>query len=284
MKPVVIEVNSFKEIIGEIINSYPLSNHISLEKKCYDDRNIYIIKPENNKNMDEIIVKHWITLLIQTIIIDVYGESLIDKRLVKLLKTIDKIEKEEIKKNVIILLNDYEHFTNEKNDINNEIIELIFENNLFNIDGYLRFKSYKINSLIDKSIEIVIEDIEIESEYNEFVNMLQYYVETQIPLIDMVNVIIEKDDFKLYDSTNSIIKSQTINEIIEDIYFEDINKSDILVSSLIILAPRKIVLHIENDKEEDLLMVLRRIFKDKLTICYGCDVCQFNIKKNKDSE
>jgi hypothetical protein len=98
----------------------------------------------------------------------------------------------------------------------------------------------------------------------------------------MVNVVIEKDDFKLFDSYNNKIESQSINEVIDDIYFDDINKSDILVSSLIVLAPKKIMMHLENDKEEDLLNILKKIFRDRLSFCYGCNICRFNIKKNNE--
>lgn len=284
MEPIVIEVSSFRKKVHEIINRYPLNNQINLENKNYKDRDIYIILPENNNNINEKIIQDWVTLLIQYIFFEVYAESLINKRLIKLLKAVGKTEKIEIRKGVIQLLHGYEHCSKEKSAIYDEIMASILVNNLFNIDGYLRFKPHKINSLIDKSIEMVIEDMEMESEYNEFIDMLQYFVDGQIPLIDMVNVIIEKDDFKLFDSYNNQIESQSINEIMDDIYFDDINKSDILVSSLIVLAPKEIVLHIENDKEEDLLMVLRKIFKNKLSFCYGCNICRFNMVKNKDSE
>lgn len=284
MDPVVIEVSSFRKKVHEIINKYPLDNQIILDNKNYEDRNIYIIKTENNNNINEKIIQDWTTLLIQYIIFEVYTDSLINKRLIKLLKAVGKKEKTEIRNGVIQLLKDDEHCSKEKSAIYDDIMSSILVNNLFNIDGYLRFKSDKINSLIDKSIEMVIEDMEMESEYNEFIDMLQFYVDGQIPLIDIVNVIIEKNDFKLFDSNNNQLESQSINEIIDDLYFDNINKSDILVSSLIVLAPKEIVLHIENDKEEDLLMVLRKVFKNRLSFCYGCNICGFNMVKNKDNE
>ncbi len=192
MEPVVIEVSSFRKKIHEIINKYPLDNQIIFENINYEDRNIYIFKSENNNNINEKIIQGWTALLIQSIIFEVYMESLINKRLIKLLKAVGKKEKTEIKNGVIQLLKDYEHCSKEKSAIYDEIMASILVNNSFNIDGYLRFKPHKINSLIDKSIEMVIDDMEMESEYNEFIDMLQFYVDGQIPLIDMVNVIIEK--------------------------------------------------------------------------------------------
>lgn len=284
MGPITIEINSYRKKVHEIIDLYPLDNIINMEINKFDDRTIYMIKADKENNTEKIDLYNWTTKLIQNIILKVYGMKLINNRLIKLLKAVGKEEKDEIRNGVILILSDDDSCSKEKAAIKNEIRESLLENNLFNIDGYLRFKSHKINCLIDKSIEIVVDDMEMESEYNEFIDMLQFYVDGQIPMIDMVNVIIEKDDFKLFDSYNNKIESQSINEVIDDIYFDDINKSDILVSSLIVLAPKKIVLHIENDKEEDLLIVLKKIFRNRLSFCYGCNICRFNIKKNNDGE
>ena len=283
MESITIEINSFRKKTHEIIDLYPLDNMINMEIIKYDDRTMYMFKL-NKANSEMKDIYNWATRLIQNIIIKVYGAKLINKRLVKLLKAVGKEEKDEIRNGVILLLNDDDICCKEKTAIKKEIEDALLENNLFNIDGYLRFKSQKINGLIDKSIELVIDDMEMESEYNEFIDMLQFYVDEQIPMIDMVNVIIEKNDFKLFDSYNNKIENESINEVIDDIYFDDINKSDVLVSSLIVLAPKKIILHIENDKEEELLNVLKKIFRDRLSFCYGCNICRLNIKKNNDGE
>lgn len=284
MEPITIEINSFRKRVHEIIDLYPLDNIINMEINKFKDRTIYMIKLNNETDSKQVDIYNWTTKLIQNIILKVYGTKLINNRLIKLLKAVGKEEKNEIRNGVIFLLNDDNSCCKEKLAIKNEIGNSLLENNLFNIDGYLRFKPQKINRLIDKSIEMVVDDMEMENEYNEFIDMLQFYVDGQIPMIDMVNVIIEKDDFKLIDSYNNKIESESINEVIDDIYFDDINKSDILVSSLIVLAPKKIMLHLENDKEEDLLNVLKKIFRDRLSFCYGCNICRFNMKKNNDGE
>lgn len=284
MGPITLEVNSFRKKINEIINKSSLNDSIFIENNKTKDSSIYSFKSENYKFNEVKDIYDLVTKLIEEIILKVYSERLINRRLVKILKSVGKEEKAEILNGVMLLIKDDNYCSGEKLAIRKEIMDTLRENNIFNIDGYLRFKPHKINFLIDKSIELVIDDIEMESEYNDFIDMLQYYVKGQTPMIDMVNVIIEKDDFKLMDSYNNEIESQSINEIIEDIYFDEVSKSDILVSSLIVLAPKHIKLHIENDKEEDLLIVLKKIFKDRLSFCYGCNVCRFNMMKNHDGD
>lgn len=283
MEPIRIEINLSKRKAHEIIENYPLNKKINMEFEKYESRFIYSFTLEKRILRDELSIYNDLSKLIQDIIIGVYGESLINKRITKLLKNIGKFEREEIKKAVISLLKEPGIFTLQKENILNEILGHLLENNYFIIDGYLRFRSSSINSLIDKSIEKVIDDIQMESDYNEFVSMLEYYVETQVPRLDLVNVIIQKDDFQLLDTYNNVIENQSIDDIVADILDgEGISKSDILVSSLIVLAPARIIIHIENDNEQELLTVLKKIFGDRIVLCYGCNVCRFNMVKDKD--
>lgn len=283
MEPITLEINSFREEIYQVISKYPLED-IHMENKNLDGRVIYIFKTLSNSIHQDSHIYHCVTNLIEEIIIKVYTEDLINKGFIKIFRTTDKEEKLKIRDGVMLLIEDEKYCIKEKIAIRKEIISILREKNLFNIDGYLRFKPHKINLFIDKSIETTIEDIQIESEYDDFIDMLQYYVKKQTPIVDLINVIIEKDDFKLLDSYNNEIEGGSINEIIDDLYFDEISKSDILVSSLIVLAPKQIILHVENEKEEDLLIVLKNIFKDRLSFCYGCNLCRFNTFKNKDGD
>lgn len=284
METIIIEINSFSRKIHKIIDLYPLDGLISIQTTKFVDRTIYMININDKSVSEQLNIYNWTTRLIHNIILKAYGEKITNKRIIKLLKVIGKDEKDKIIQGVNLLLYDDNICTKEKNIIKNEILDLLLENNQFNIDGYLRFQSTKIEKLIDKSIELVMDNIEMESEYNEFIDMLQFYVDGQIPIMDLVNVIIDKNEFKLLDAYNNKIENQSIDEVVEDIDYDNISSSDLLVSSLIVLSPKKIVVHIENDIEEDLLNVLKQIFRDRLSVCYGCNICRVNIKKNNDSD
>ncbi len=284
METIIIEINSFSRKIHKIIDLYPLDGLISIQTTKFVDRTIYMININDKSVSEQLNIYNWTTRLINNIILKAYGEKITNKRIIKLLKVIGKDEKDKIIQGVNLLLYDDNICTKEKNIIKNEILDLLLENNQFNIDGYLRFQSTKIEKLIDKSIELVMDNIEMESEYNEFIDMLQFYVDGQIPIMDLVNVIIDKNEFKLLDAYNNKIENQSIDEVVEDIDYDNISSSDLLVSSLIVLSPKKIVVHIENDIEEDLLNVLKQIFRDRLSVCYGCNICRVNIKKNNDSD
>lgn len=282
MKSITIEVNSFRNKTQEFISSYSLDNNIDVETKDFSDRTDFIINTDIEKinfSMDSYI---WTSKLIRKLIWNIHGKKLIHDRLIKRLKSLSKDEKQNIVISVYNMILDEGCCYKEKIAINKDIRRILSENNLFNVDGYLRFKSHKINKLIDNYIEIVLNDINTENEYNEFIDLLQFYVDGQIPMYDLVNVVINKDNFKILDINKKEIENGSIDEVVEDINFENINKSDILVSSLIVLAPKNIVLHIENHKEPELISVLKEIFTDRISICNGCSTCKLNINKKKN--
>lgn len=212
-----------------------------------------------------------------------YMEKFIFDRVDELLKDFSQSEMDVIGNTVYDLLLDNDYFVKEKNKIKEGLRDYLAENNTLIIDGYLRFRSDSYKDLIDLIIEKVVLDIQMETEYEEFIYMLQYYLDSQYPKYDVVNVIIKENNYYLVDSKYKQIENPTIYSIIEEYGKDDFSKADILVSSLIILAPNKIVVHMKNDKEKDLLMILKRIFTNRLSFCYSCDLCD-GYKPNLDNE
>ena len=78
--------------------------------------------------------------------------------------------------------------------LNHELLSYLIENNILIIDGYLTFRPKTFNYLIDKAIDKVIIEIQLEKEYDEFIYMLQTFVDSQYPKIDLVNVVIKTID------------------------------------------------------------------------------------------
>lgn len=172
----------------------------------------------------------------------------------------------------------------EKSIINNEILEYLIENNTLIIDGYLRFRSKTLNSLIDNAIDMIISHVQMEIEYEEFISLLQFYVDSQVPKIELVHVLVRDNKFDLIDLDGNLIKTNTLNEMMEDLFFDDITPADILVSSLIVLSPIKIVIHTENDVEKDLMAILKQIFRERVIFCDGCSICNLSLTHSKKEE
>lgn len=129
---------------------------------------------------------------IQSIILDFYSRELISERVNKVIKEIGGLDHYNIKEKVYEVLIDDKEFVREKSMLNHELLSYLIENNILIIDGYLTFRPKTFNYLIDKAIDKVIIEIQLEKEYDEFIYMLQTFVDSQYSKIDLVNVVIKK--------------------------------------------------------------------------------------------
>lgn len=276
MESIKIGTNLPKEKISDIILSYPFNNKVNVQCDSFENREVYSFNI-NKKMLEDVVLYSSIANLTQNIINKLYMKELIDKKVSIILKDFYDSDIEEVKHTVYDLLLDDDYFTKEKEQINSELKDYLIENNTLIIDGYLLFRSSSFENLIDQIIQKVMFDVQMESEYEEFVYMLQYYLDSQVPKIDTVNIIIRDGQYFLMDSNNKPLESPTVHSIIDEFGIDDISQADILVTSLIILAPNKVVVHIKNDNEQDLMAILKKIFTNRLSFCYSCNICDINI-------
>lgn len=274
MKSIKIGGNTVIEEINDIIEESFFENKIKVNIENYEDRFIYNINIGKLKKgeLEEIVL--YLGKVLTDIIFSDYLLELVKTRVKKLLRDFNDISEDIIIEDVLELIKVEDLFLKEKANINKEISNYLLKNGSIIIDGYVKFRPNSFYSIIDVAVGKAIGDIQSELDYKEFLNMLQYYMDTQIPNMDLVNVIIKEDDFILLDSFNKEIKKDFTDDIIEEIFYDDVSRSDILLSSLIVLAPLKILIHIENDKEKDLMIIFKEVFRDRISFCNGCSLCK----------
>lgn len=278
MESIKIGTNLPKDKIDEVILSNPFSSRLEIKNETFNNSEFYIFNIDKHK-LEEVKLFNYLTKLVQNIINRFYMKEIIETKLYSLLIDYDQSDIDYLGKEVLDMLIDDIHYKEEKEQINEEIKDYLIENNTIILDGYLRFRSRSFDDLVDKIIEKVLMDIQLENEYEDFIEMLQYYLELQLPKVDIVNVVIKNNEFFLLDQKNRPIESNSIKSIIEEYEIDDITKADVLVSSLIVLAPNKVIVHIKNDNEKELMQVLKRIFTKRLTFCYSCNLCDINLTK-----
>lgn len=102
------------------------------------------------------------------------------------------------------------------------------------------------------------EENEIEKEYQEFIQLLQYYVDIQEPKYNIINVYLNSDSYHLCkDENGKDITTEFLNEFKVD---ENASNDDILVSSLVRIAPRKIFINNSNNINPQVLKTLSDVF------------------------
>jgi len=157
-----------------------------------------------------------------------------------------------------------------------------YSNNLI-LDGFVNFRLKEYIKDLEDIVDRAVDDFLMEREYKEFIRLLRYFVEIQSPKYDTIHIIIEYDGkYTVLDEMKNEITNECIDEFINEIPEEEINYDDLLVSSLITFAPKKIVIHSKGQlKNKELLETIKNVFSDKVSFCSGCEMCILN-RENHD--
>lgn len=279
MEPIRIGGNKNKIEIKNMIDKYFLNSKIEIKEKGLEDRFEFIFFLEKTRHLDEIVLYNNLSNLVQDIIVEIYIDQVIKDRVIKICSDYSISEKKDIVSFVHQMLLDTNNYVKERIKINDEICDYLMEHNSLLIDGYIEFRLRDYLYIIDISIEKAILDLETEKEYMEFLNMLHYFVDIQEPKYELVNVIVKDDDYIILDLDNNVIEDGLLEDMESELLYGDIGKVDLLISSLIVISPNKLIIHVKDiEKEQQLVDITSEIFKDRVKFCQGCEQCQVNVK------
>ena len=135
-----------------------------------------------------------------------------------------------------------------------------------NIEGFIRFRlqSYQRELLI--LINQSADDFMIEREYQDFINLLKYFVEIQQPRFPEMHLLREENSIILCDPSFRTLHKETI---------QDIEGTDAIVSTLVTAAPVHVTIHMSRfDSSDELVSTVHNIFESRVSLCLGCDHCQ----------
>lgn len=137
--------------------------------------------------------------------------------------------------------------------------ELVFE-------GFIRFRLKDFMGELENAVDRAVDDLLIENEYNEFIKLLQYFVEIQDPKVEEVHVLQQDDKrYMLLDSNLRVIHNDMLEQLAREISDKDISHDDLLISSLITIAPCKITIHeYDKIKNVELLNTINNVFTGKV--------------------
>ncbi len=283
MEAIKISGNTSKNEMKTLINQHLSDLKIEVKEEDYEKRFDFLLSCGKRRINKDVRFYTKIGNLVNDIIVNIYTKDLIKRRVNKICNDYCKIEKEKIISSAHSILKNDDYFSTEKDRIIKNITNYLMENNSIIIDGFINFRLSRFLYIIDISIEKGISILEAEREYEEFISMLQYFVEIQEPKIELVNLIINNDKYYLLDKNNKEIKDEAIINLEKDLYNEGMSESDLIISELIMLSPLKLIVHIEREIEEDLVNVITQVFQDKVKFCKGCKICNedFKTKINK---
>ena len=163
-----------------------------------------------------------------------------------------------------------------KNRIAHKIMDYLYNNNILFIEGFIQFCMREYLNEICFAVDLAYEELKSEKEYNEFVKLLRYFVDTQPSYVIEVNLFIdEQGNYILWDGNGKRLDDDLINYYMEDLLVPDITLDDILISILITIAPRRIILHKDGDATlNEPVKMIQQVFEERIQECNGCERCQ----------
>jgi len=180
-----------------------------------------------------------------------------------------------------IALKTQELLINENNDITKILISLkrrflikqcilnyISTNNYLDLAGFINFRLTEYKKLLSELIEKTINDFKIQKEYNEFIAMLKFFVDTQKNRIPKLHIIFEKDgEYSILNEHNKNITTECFKDFISEKQSHSLSNEDLLISSLITLAPKKIIIHLASPNyNKKILSTIEQIFTNKVVL------------------
>lgn len=163
-----------------------------------------------------------------------------------------------------------------------KLLNYLSAENIIIIDGFVNFRLNDYIRDLSDIVERAVEDYITEREYNEFIKLLRYFVEIQDCKINIVHVVPAKNGgYLLMDSERRQINCECFEDLRAEIGDNDISLDDLLISSLITIAPNKVIIHnSESFKNKEILKTISNVFFDRIELCNGCDLCStYNINK-----
>ncbi len=216
--------------------------------------------------------------------LNVLAEYIIDRYETKILRRIIEEEfgelsqkaKREIIKNVILFSDDKKlGYNARKKCILLALYDCLKEGKKMFLDGFVSFRLKEYEAMLYELIEKLADDYSAKREYEEFVDLLKYFVSVQSPRPDLLNVtVLENGAYKISNGKGEDITASAMSEFIGGEALVTAEEyDDILISILITVAPEKIIVHrAENIKNRDLFLTIKKVF-EKVEYCTGCDLC-----------
>ena len=187
----------------------------------------------------------------------------------------DEIEKKIIEQNCYKYIEEdiENNLKYRKNEIWTSVLDYISNNKSMILDGFVNFRLQNYLSTLDEVVEFNVKQYVIEKEYNEFINILQMFINSKPAIYPLIHLIYTNNETILLDENKNIIDLNS--DIFDGKYLSDISFSsnDYALNALLTLLPKKIELHLIGCKDE-FIDTLELVFSNRLNICTDCNICK----------
>jgi putative sporulation protein YtxC len=162
-----------------------------------------------------------------------------------------------------------------KAKIYRKVFEYLLENGTIILHGFVRFRLKEYWQELSEAVEAGIDDYLQEKQYQEFVELLRYFISHQETKYELVHIVpTETKQFLLYDAAGKQIQMEQLDAVFS-VSEQKCREEDYLVSALVTIAPKKIIFHLAEEKQA-LAHTIHTIFDNRLSFCSACAYCLTN--------
>ena len=148
--------------------------------------------------------------------------------------------------------------------IGEEIFGMISTGNTFSTEGFFNFRMQAEKRVWKAGLEIMLDEIMTEREYESFIGLMKLFLEVQSPKADIVHLFESKGSIKICDEALRPYDTSKLKDIAAGSPFVPWTGDDLAVSILLALAPRVLIIHQESRTDSPALKTIRMVFKDRI--------------------
>ncbi len=212
-------------------------------------------------------VKECLAKSLPDIIIENYEKLLLSDIVKSSCKNFSKEQQKKILKHAL----DFADEISQKNDdIEQKLSEYLKSSDNLVLDGFVNFRLKDYKNSLKNVVDIAVDRYVAENEYDEFISLLKYFIDIQSPGEEVVHIIPLNGEYRILNKNMTDI-TECCCDIIPSY---DITSEDILLSSLITVAPKNIIIHKKIFIPSEFLKTLSLIFTDRIIFCKGCPNCE----------
>ena len=254
---------------------------INVEEKLKPDNWAWYCFLDNKNNLIgdlNSIIKHYLSGVISDFIMEYMRASILEELLKRDYSYFNKSERGLILRLTLHKLSHKENknkYLYDRNEVLCKLVEHFQMNHYINLEGFFNFRVKNHMAELKNNIELTIDDFLAEQEYQDYINLLKYFVNLQEPKIDEIHIIIDDTgSFQLKDNNLKLLDYEQTEGLGLNFYNAQIEKADILISSLIKFVPQNVIMHKNLYRfYPKAVEAILNIFGDRVTVCKDCQLC-----------
>jgi putative sporulation protein YtxC len=156
---------------------------------------------------------------------------------------------------------------NEMNNLVESAINELFSERLsFSFDSFLRFRLRSITTLVERMVEVAIDEYKLEQEYQIFVHTLRDFLTGRSSIKKVIHLIVS-DSITFFDEQFFELKRKDILQLIDRKLLSNhpVYIDSVTIAPLLSIAPKKIYLYTD-EPEQPLVRTICNLFEERVVV------------------